>query len=46
VLAEFAANLPRLRELLVATIEQLPAGQGHCPCAAVYDAVSPPFELP
>jgi 5'-methylthioadenosine phosphorylase len=46
VLAEFAANLPRLRELLVATVEQLPATQGDCPCAAVYDAVSPPFALP
>jgi 5'-methylthioadenosine phosphorylase len=45
VLAEFAANLPRLRELVVATVEQLPAEQGDCPCAAVYDAVRPPFEL-
>ena len=46
VLAEFAANLPRLRELLVATVAQLPAEQGDCPCAAVYEGVTVPFELP
>jgi 5'-methylthioadenosine phosphorylase len=46
VLAEFAANLPKLRDLLVATIEQLPGEQGDCPCAAVYDDVTPPFPLP
>jgi 5'-methylthioadenosine phosphorylase len=46
VLAEFAANLPGLRELLVATVEQLPAEQADCSCAAVYEAVRPPFELP
>lgn len=33
VLAAFAANLPRLRELLVATLTRLPAAQGDCPCA-------------
>jgi hypothetical protein len=33
VLAAFAANLPRLRELLVATLEALPAEQGDCGCA-------------
>lgn len=32
VLASFAANLPRLRELLVATLTALPAEQGDCPC--------------
>ncbi len=32
VLAAFAANLPRLRELLVATLAALPAEQGDCPC--------------
>ncbi|HEU5267032.1 MAG TPA: S-methyl-5'-thioadenosine phosphorylase [Jatrophihabitans sp.] len=32
VLAAFAANLPRLRELLVATLERLPAVQGDCAC--------------
>ena len=46
VLAEFAANLPRLRELLVATVEQLPAEQGDCSCAAGYDGVAAPFEIP
>jgi 5'-methylthioadenosine phosphorylase len=34
VLEAFAANLPRLRELLVATLERLPAAQGDCPCGA------------
>ena len=33
VLAAFAANLPRLRELLVATLRALPAEQGECGCA-------------
>jgi 5'-methylthioadenosine phosphorylase len=32
VLEAFAANLPRLRELLVATLERLPAEQGDCAC--------------
>lgn len=32
VLAAFAANLPRLRELLVATLPLLPPAQGDCPC--------------
>jgi 5'-methylthioadenosine phosphorylase len=32
VLAAFAANLPRLRQLLVATVAGLPAEQGDCPC--------------
>lgn len=32
VLAAFAANLPRLRELLVATLAALPQEQGDCPC--------------
>jgi 5'-methylthioadenosine phosphorylase len=46
VLEQFAANLPRLRELLVATVERLPAEPGDCECSHVYDAVPPPFELP
>ncbi len=46
VLAQFAANLPRLRELLVATIERLPAEQGDCGCASLYDELPPPFQLP
>ncbi len=33
VLEAFAANLPRLRELLVGTLERLPAVQGECRCA-------------
>lgn len=32
VLAAFAANLPRLRDLLVGTLERLPADQGDCAC--------------
>lgn len=32
VLAAFAANLPRMRELLVATLAALPPEQGDCPC--------------
>lgn len=35
VLETFAANLPRLRALLVATLERLPETQDDCPCAAV-----------
>ena len=34
VLAAFAANLPRLRALLVSTLERLPAAQDDCPCGA------------
>ncbi len=33
VLETFAANLPKLRELLVGTLERLPATQGDCVCA-------------
>jgi 5'-methylthioadenosine phosphorylase len=32
VLEAFAANLPRLRTLLVETLERLPDKQGDCPC--------------
>jgi 5'-methylthioadenosine phosphorylase len=32
VLTAFAANLPRLRALLVATLERLPSAQGDCTC--------------
>jgi 5'-methylthioadenosine phosphorylase len=32
VLAAFAANLPKLRELLVRTLAGLPAAQGDCAC--------------
>jgi 5'-methylthioadenosine phosphorylase len=47
VLEQFAVNLPRLRALLVATIEQLPPDQTDlCDCGRVYDDVPPPFDLP
>ena len=46
VLANFAANLPRLRELLTATVAELPAEQGDCACGQVYDQAPPPFLLP
>jgi 5'-methylthioadenosine phosphorylase len=39
VLAAFAANLPRLRELLVGTLGRLPGAQGDCPCATVAQPV-------
>jgi 5'-methylthioadenosine phosphorylase len=43
VLAAFAANLPRLRKLLVATVAALPAEQGECPCGDTSALpVSPP----
>ncbi len=32
VLEQFAANLPRLRELLVATLQRLPPAQDDCAC--------------
>jgi 5'-methylthioadenosine phosphorylase len=45
VFEEFARNLPRLRDLLVSTVERLPAEQGDCQCA---DTASHPkgFSLP
>ncbi|HEY2272072.1 MAG TPA: S-methyl-5'-thioadenosine phosphorylase [Jatrophihabitantaceae bacterium] len=39
VLATFAANVPRLRELLVATLHRVPAEQGDCTCGAVAEPV-------
>jgi 5'-methylthioadenosine phosphorylase len=45
VLAAFAANLPRLRELLVATLAALPAQQGGCGCADT-SGHPPGFRLP
>jgi 5'-methylthioadenosine phosphorylase len=45
VLAAFAVNLPRLRELLVSTLAVLPAEQGDCACGDT--AAHPPsFVLP
>jgi 5'-methylthioadenosine phosphorylase len=47
VLETFAANLPKLRELLVATLAELPDGQGDgCGCAAVFGDTTPPYQLP
>jgi 5'-methylthioadenosine phosphorylase len=45
VLAAFAANLPHLRELLVSTLERLPAAQDDCACG---DTTGYPasFQLP
>jgi 5'-methylthioadenosine phosphorylase len=45
VLAAFAANLPRMHELLVATVAALPAAQGDCVCGDA-SALPPSFVLP
>ena len=45
VLAAFAANLPRMRALLVATLEVLPEEQGDCACGDV-SSLPPSFTLP
>jgi 5'-methylthioadenosine phosphorylase len=45
VLEQFAANLPRLKALLVATLERLPAEQGDCACGDT-SAHPPGFRLP
>lgn len=42
VLAAFAANLPRLRQLVVATVARLPAEQGDCPCGDTSAPPAPP----
>lgn len=41
VLATFAANLPRLRDLLVSSIARLPLEPGDCGCAAAAGAPIP-----
>ena len=46
VLEQFAANLPVLRELLVATVAGLPSDQGDCVCGQVYADTPPTFDLP
>ncbi len=46
VLRIFAANLPQLRALLVATLAELPDGQGDCGCGTVLDGVPVPYRLP
>ena len=45
VLAAFALNLPRLRDLLVATLAALPQQQGYCVCAET-SAHPASFQLP
>jgi 5'-methylthioadenosine phosphorylase len=46
VLAQFAAHLPRMRDLLVATLAELPVISGEDLYAEVYGGHPPPFELP
>jgi 5'-methylthioadenosine phosphorylase len=46
VFAAFAENLPKLRALLVRTLERLPAEQGDCTCGTVYAGQPSPIELP
>jgi 5'-methylthioadenosine phosphorylase len=46
VLASFGANIPRLRDLLVATLAALPAEQGDCTCGATYADTPSPIPLP
>ena len=45
VLAAFAENLPRLRDLLVATLTDLPSAQGDCVCGD-RSGLPASFELP
>lgn len=45
VLAQFAANLPRLRELLIGTLGRLPDAQADCPCGDT-SAAPASFRLP
>jgi 5'-methylthioadenosine phosphorylase len=45
VLATFAENLPRVRELLVKTIERAPTAQGDCECGDL-SHLPKGFELP
>jgi 5'-methylthioadenosine phosphorylase len=45
VLTAFAANLPRMRDLLIGTLERLPEVQGDCTCADTA-GYPPSFQLP
>ena len=45
VFETFAANVPRLRELVVKIIESLPM-ERDCPCPGALDGIKLPFELP
>ena len=46
VLARFAENIPRLRELLSATLTRLPSEPADCPCGTVYADTPSPIDLP
>ena len=46
VLATFAENLPRMREVLIETLAQLPAVQGDCGCAQALDGITVPYQVP
>jgi 5'-methylthioadenosine phosphorylase len=46
VLAEFAKNIGRLRELLHDVVAQLPGEERACPCGSVHDGVTLPLALP
>src|SRR6185437_1336545 len=46
VLRTFAANLPRMRAILVAALAELPAQQSECACGSALDGVPVPYPLP
>ncbi|MGI8433820.1 MAG: S-methyl-5'-thioadenosine phosphorylase [Nocardioidaceae bacterium] len=46
VLAEFARNIDRLRDLLAGVVESLPAERPDCGCSTALDGMPVPFELP
>jgi len=46
VLRTFAANLPRMRAVLVATLAELPERQSECACGSALDGVPVPYPLP
>jgi len=46
VLRMFAANLPRMRDLLIATLAELPERQSGCGCADALAGIELPYELP
>jgi len=46
VLRMFAANLPRMRDLLIATLAELPEQQSGCDCGQALDGITVPYPLP
>jgi hypothetical protein len=46
VLEQFAANLPKMKALLIATLAELPVLDGSQLWAQLYGAASPSFEFP